>query len=67
MLENGNLRVDENEFSSSSMAAVHCIQKTGSDRETENGLRKWKISDGQTLEEVREEILTSENNNQPNA
>lgn len=67
VLENGNLLVDEEEFSSSSMAAVHCIQKTGSDRETENGLRKWETKEGQTLAEVRKEILTSENNNEPNA
>lgn len=60
VLEDGYLEVDGEKFSSSSYAAVHCYQKVGSHRETENGLKKWKTPSGKKLEDIREEILSSE-------
>ena len=61
VLEDGHLKVDDEKFSSSSYAAVYCYKNVGSERETENGLRKWKTPSGKKLKDVRKEILTEEN------
>jgi hypothetical protein len=55
--EDGSLTVCDNNFSSPSYAALFCIQKAGSDRETVNGWTKWKTKDGESLSEIRNMYL----------
>ncbi len=59
VLLNGNLLVLGQIFSSPSYAAVAGIQNAGSNRETVNGWTSWKTTTGETLAELREQLLNT--------
>ena len=53
----GVINVDGQNFPSLSYAAIYCIQKAGSKRETVNGWTSWKNSAGVLLAEIRKQYL----------
>ncbi|TCT17576.1 hypothetical protein EDD68_12824 [Melghiribacillus thermohalophilus] len=57
VVNGGKLKIVNKTFTSCSYAAVYCYRKIGSSRETENGLRKWKLPNGKSLEAARGELL----------
>ena len=59
ILEDGSLEVLGQTFSAPSYAALAGIQDAGSDRKTVNGWTSWKISSGQTIAELRENLLNT--------
>ena len=59
VLQDGSLSVLGQVFSSPSYAAVAGIQDAGSNRETVNGWTSWKTNTGNTLAELREELLNT--------
>jgi Restriction Enzyme Adenine Methylase Associated len=58
---NGDLTVEDRSFSAPSDAALHCIQKAGSDRNTVNGWTSWKTPEGRWLADVRTDYLKQQN------
>ena len=56
--ENGSIEVLGNVFDSPSYAALFGIQDSGSDRKTVNGWTSWKTSKGQTLADLRDQLLS---------
>lgn len=60
ILEDGSLEVLGQTFSAPSYAALAGIQDAGSDRKTVNGWMSWKTANGQTLAELREKLLNTE-------
>lgn len=59
--DDGDLVVGDRSFSAPSYAALHCIQQTGSDRNTVNGWTSWKTADGRWLADLRTEYLEKQN------
>jgi len=59
ILEDGSLEVLGQTFSAPSYAALAGIQDAGSDRKTVNGWTSWKILSGQTIAELRENLLNT--------
>lgn len=57
ILEGGDLYIDGESFSSPSYAALHCIQKAGSNRNTVNGWTSWRTQVGRSLADLRTEYL----------
>jgi hypothetical protein len=55
--DDGELLVDGRSFSAPSYAALYCIQKAGSDRNTVNGWTSWKTPQGKWLADLRTEYL----------
>jgi hypothetical protein len=53
----GSLAVLDENFPSPSYAAIYCIQKAGSDRNTENGWLRWKTKEGKLLADLRSDYL----------
>lgn len=60
ILNDGNLEVLGQVFSSPSYAAVAGIQDAGSNRETVNGWTSWKVRNGKSLADLREQLLNIE-------
>jgi hypothetical protein len=60
--EDGSLRADDQLFSSPSYAAIYFINKAGSPRQTVNGWTSWRTSSGKLLSELREQFLSSQDN-----
>ena len=64
----GTLRKDgvevDGKIMSLSAAAVYCIKKSGSQRETANGWIMWKIEDGTYLNEFYNKIFSSQTKDQ---
>jgi hypothetical protein len=56
--ENG-IEVD-GEIFAPSYAAVHCIQKAGSDRKTANGWTVWRTEGGELLNDLYERVMTED-------
>ncbi|HCS54745.1 hypothetical protein [Rubinisphaera sp.] len=57
VLEDGSLDVLGRKFSALSYAALFGIQDSGSTRTSVNGWHVWKLEDGRTLNEIRENYL----------
>jgi hypothetical protein len=57
----GTIIVDSKEFPSLSYAALYCIQKSGSKRQTINGWTSWQNTDGKLLAEIRAKYLEKKN------
>ncbi len=55
--EDGDLMVDDRTFSAPTYAALHCIQKAGSNRNTVNGWTSWKTASGVLLADLRDQYL----------
>lgn len=53
----GSLNVLDQNFPSPSYAAIFCMQKAGSDRNTVNGWTSWKTKDGKFLSQLRADYL----------
>lgn len=62
-LRNDGVEVD-GRIMSLSAAAVYCIKKAGSQRETANGWIMWKTEDGTYLNEFYNKIFSSQNEDQ---
>jgi hypothetical protein len=64
----GTIRKDgvevDGKIMSLSAAAVHCIKKAGSQRETANGWIMWKTEDGTYLNEFYNKMFSSQNEDQ---
>ena len=60
-MDDGSLQVLGRSFSSPSYAAVFGIQDAGSSRSTVNGWIAWKLENGATLADLRDELLTNGN------
>ena len=61
--EDGSLSVLGRVFSSTSYAAVACINDSGSKRNTENGWRVWRTAEGKAIIEIRDEYQRQLNKN----
>lgn len=59
VLDNGDLNLEGSVFTSPSYAALACIKKAGSNRETVNGWTSWKTKKGIRLSELREQLLSN--------
>jgi len=55
--EDGDLMVDDRTFSAPTYAALHCIQKAGSSRNTVNGWTSWKTASGVFLADLRDQYI----------
>ena len=55
--EDGDLVVADRSFSAPSYAALYCIQRAGSDRNTVNGWTSWKTANGELLADLRTKYL----------
>lgn len=64
VLENGVLNVEGKIFTSPSYAALACIKKAGSNRDTVNGWTSWRTKKGKKLSELRELYLKSQKQNE---
>jgi hypothetical protein len=56
-----SLIVDGQSFTSTSFAAVHCMQSVGSNRYTSNGWTVWRTAEGRLLSQLREELVSELN------
>ncbi len=61
VMEDGSLQVLGRSFSSPSYAAVFGIQDAGSSRSTVNGWTAWRLENGSTLADIRDELLANGN------
>ena len=59
LLEDGSLEVLGQTFNSPSYAALAGIQNAGSERKTVNGWTSWRIENGQTLADLRDQLLNA--------
>lgn len=57
--EEGAIVVDGRSYSAPSYAALYCIQKSGSTRNTVNGWTSWKTVNDKWLADLRTEYLNA--------
>lgn len=62
VLSDGSIQFLDHLYSSPSYAALAGIQDAGSDRKTVNGWTSWRNYKGQTLAELREQLLNTPSN-----
>lgn len=62
ILDNGDLNIEGQAFTSPSYAAIYCINKAGSDRKTVNGWTAWKTDNQKFIASIRDEYLKTKNN-----
>ena len=55
--DDGDIVVEDRSFSAPSYAALYCIQKSGSTRNTVNGWTSWKTHDDKFLADIRTKFL----------
>ncbi len=59
VLEDGSIETEGKAFAALSYAALHIIEKAGSERKTSNGWWAWKNSRGERMKELRARYLKS--------
>ena len=57
--DDGNIIVDGHSYSAPSYAALHCIQKAGSSRNTVNGWTRWRCEDGRFISDLRADYIAN--------
>lgn len=57
IMPDGSLAVDGHIYSAPSYAALYCMKKAGSSRNSVNGWTSWRTSDDRLISDLREEIL----------
>lgn len=63
--DDGDIVVEDRSFSAPSYAALYCIQKSGSTRNTVNGWTSWKTHDDKFLADIRTKFLETRSVNTP--
>ena len=63
--DDGNIMVEGRSFSAPSYAALYCIQKSGSTRNTVNGWTSWKTHDEKFLADIRAQVVETRTANTP--
>lgn len=63
--DDGDIVVEGRSFSAPSYAALYCIQKSGSTRNTVNGWTSWKTHEEKFLAEIRAQFLETRGANTP--
>jgi len=63
--DDGDIVVEGRSFSAPSYAALYCIQKSGSTRNTVNGWISWKTQDDKFLADIRTQFLETRTANTP--
>lgn len=63
--DDGDIVVEDRSFSAPSYAALYCIQKSGSTRNTVNGWTSWKTRDDKFLADIRTKFLEARSVNTP--
>lgn len=61
ILPDGNLIVNDEIYTTPSLAALDCMKKSGSNRTSVNGWTAWRTSDDRLISDIRDEFLREKN------